>query len=105
MHSFSDTSAICTRRSNHKERLHFTSTSLSLLLRLLARTGFPSRVTSILRTMSPPPGMAQLWNFSVAGSKRTMVLGFAPDSLYQTLPLVKTTPYGSDLGPLGDGHS
>src|SRR5262245_15013702 len=55
--------------------------------------------------MSPPPGMAQLWNFSVLGSKRTMVLGLAPDSLYHTASLVKTIPYGSDLGPLGDGHS
>src|SRR5262245_11742949 len=55
--------------------------------------------------MSPPPGITQLWNFSLAGSKRTMVFGLAPDSLYQTAPLVKTIPYGSDLGPLGDGHS
>src|SRR5690242_3937068 len=87
------------------ERAHFTSTNPTSLLRLLASTGFPSRVTSILRTMSPPPGIAQLWNFSVAGSKRTIVFGLAPDSLYQTAPLVKTIPYGSDLGPLGDGHS
>src|SRR5262245_15776552 len=55
--------------------------------------------------MSPPPGITQLWNFSLAGSKRTMVFGLAPDSLYQTAALVKTIPYGSDLGPLGDGHS
>src|SRR5262245_47801592 len=87
------------------ERAHFTSTSPTSLVRLLASTGFPSRVTSILRTMSPPPGMAQLWNFSVLGSKRTMVLGLAPDSLYHTASFVKTIPYGSDLGPLGDGHS
>src|SRR6516225_2780194 len=68
-------------------------------------TGLPSGVTSMLRTMSPPPGIAQLWNFSVAGSKRTIVFGLAPDSLYHTAPLVKTMPYGSDFGPLGDGHS
>src|SRR6478672_1990284 len=59
----------------------------------------------MLRTMSPPPGIAQLWNFSVAGSNRTIVFGLAPDSLYQSAPLVKTMPYGSDFGPLGDGHS
>src|SRR5262245_32220144 len=27
----------------------------------------------MLRTMSPPPGIAQLWNFSVLRSKRTML--------------------------------
>src|SRR5450631_4133620 len=59
----------------------------------------------MLRTMSPPPGIAQLWNFSVLGSKRTIVFGLAKDSLYQSAPLVKTMPYGSDFGPLGDCHS
>src|SRR5437764_13787519 len=59
----------------------------------------------MLRTMSPPHGIAQVWNVSVFGSNRTMVFGFAPDSLYQSAPLVKTMPYGSDFGPLGDGHS
>src|SRR6202521_6065462 len=62
-------------------------------------------MTSILRTMSPPPGIAHVWNFSVLGSKRTIVFGFAKDSLYQSAPLVKTMPYGSDFGPLGDCHS
>src|SRR5262249_31009768 len=28
-----------------------------------------------------------------------------PDSLYQIAPFVKTMPYGSDLGPLGESHS
>src|SRR5262245_25786404 len=59
----------------------------------------------MLRTMSPPPGIAQLWNFSVFGSNRTIVFGLAPDSLYQSAPLVATMPYGSDFGPLGDCHS
>src|ERR1700674_2436001 len=59
----------------------------------------------MLRTMSPPPGIAQLWNFSAFGSKRTIVFGLAKDSLYQSAPLVKTMPYGSDFGPLGDCHS
>ena len=63
-------------------------------MRLLAVTGLPSGVTSILRTMSPPPGMAQLWNFSVFGSKRTMVFGLANDSLYQSAPLAKDDAVG-----------
>src|SRR5262249_43780431 len=71
---------------------HFTSTRPTLLTRLLAVTGLPSVVTLMLRTMSPPPGIAQVWNFSVFGSKRAMVLGLAPDSLYQSAPLVKTMP-------------
>src|SRR5438477_10859883 len=80
-------------------------TSPTWLTRLLARIGLPLGRTSMLRTMSPPPGMAQLWNFSDCGSKRTMVFGLAPDSLYQSAPFVKTMPYGSDFGPLGDIHS
>ena len=36
-------------------------------------------------TMPTPEGMAQLWNFSVFGSKRTSVSGLMPDSLYQTM--------------------
>jgi hypothetical protein len=54
---------------------HFTFASPTWLLRLLASTGFPSRFTSILRTMSPSPAMTQLRNISLAVSKRTMVLG------------------------------
>src|SRR5213075_2337835 len=53
----------------------------------------------------PPPGIAQLWNFWVLGSKRTTVFGFDPDSLYQMTSLMAEMPYGSDFGPLGDGHS
>src|SRR5690348_3580534 len=88
-----------------KERPHFTSTRPTWFTRLFAVTGLPSCVTDMLRTMSPPPGMAQDWNFSVFGSKRTMVFGLANDSLYQSAPLVKTMPYGSDFGPLGESHS
>src|SRR5215471_2287123 len=69
-------------------QLYFTSTRPTWLTRLFAVTGLPSGVTLMLRTMSPPPGIAQLWNFSVLGSKRTMVFGLAPDSLYQSAPLV-----------------
>src|SRR5207245_2883099 len=52
---------------------YLISTIPTLLTRLLAVTTLPSRVTSTLRTMSPPPGIAQVWNFSVLGSKRTIV--------------------------------
>src|SRR5215813_14125211 len=80
-------------------------TRVTALTRLLASTKSPSRVTDVFRTMLPPPGIAQLWNFSVFGSKRTIVFGVVPDSLYQTTSLIAEIPYGSDLGPLGDGHS
>src|SRR5580658_2895856 len=69
-----------------------TSTTPTAFTRLLARIGLPSRSTSMLRTISPPPGMAQVWNFSVLGSKRTMVLGRAADSQYQMPPLVAAMP-------------
>src|SRR2546427_4512199 len=42
----------------------------TLFRSLLASTKSPSCVTEVLRTMLPPPGIAQLWNFSVLGSKR-----------------------------------
>src|SRR5579871_3629404 len=69
--------------------LHFISTMPTSLARLLASSTLPSRVTSMLRTMSPPrrPGIAQVWNFSVLGSKRTMVFGLAYDSQYHSAPL------------------
>src|SRR5437763_16087040 len=65
----------------------------------------PSRVTEVLRTMLPPPGIAQLWNLPALGSKRTTVFGVVPDSLYQMTSLIAEMPYGSDFGPLGDCHS
>src|SRR6266508_3559549 len=46
----------------------------------------------VLRTMSPPPGIAQLWNFALLGSKRTSVFGFDPDSLYQMTSLIAEMP-------------
>src|SRR5947207_14254969 len=49
--------------------------------------------------------MDQVWNFSVLGSKRTIVFGLVFDSLYQRAPFVTTMPYGSDRGPLGHCHS
>lgn len=58
-------------------------TSVTVLARLLASTRLLSLVTEVLRTILPPPGRGQLWNFSVSGSKRTTVFGLASDSLYQ----------------------
>src|SRR5437879_12330233 len=87
-------------------RVHFAIvTSVTVLTRLLASTKLPSFVTSVLRTMLPPPGIAQLWNFSVLGSKRTTVFGLDSDSLYQMTPWIAEMPYGADLGPLGDGDA
>src|SRR5690242_4425028 len=46
----------------------------------------PSGVATMLRTVPPPEGIGALANCSVFGSKRTIVFGFTPDSLYQTAP-------------------
>src|SRR5918912_71707 len=81
------------------------STSATRLTPLHASARLPSRVTDTLRTTPPPDGIAQVWNFSVFGSKRTIVFGFTPDSLYQTTSLMDAMPYGRELGPPGDGHS
>ena len=67
-------------------------TSVMPLTRLLASRKLPSRVTDVLRTMLPPPGIAQLWNVSVFGSKRTTVFGVDPDSLYQITSLIADMP-------------
>jgi len=40
-------------------------------------------VATMLRTVPPPDGIDARANCSVFGSKRTMVLGFTPDSLYR----------------------
>src|SRR5882672_6351687 len=69
-----------------------TVTKVTVLTRLLASTKLPSFVTSVLRTMLPPPGIVQLWNFSILGSKRTTVFGFASDSLYQMTSLIAEIP-------------
>jgi len=49
-------------------------------------------VTEVLRTMLPPPGIGQVWNFAVFGSKRTIVFGVAFDSLYQMTSLIAEMP-------------
>src|SRR6266542_1576452 len=80
-------------------------TRVTALTKLLARTKLPSRVTEVLRTMSPPPGIAQLCNFEILGSKRTKVFSIDPDSQYQMTSLIAEMPKGSDFGPLVDCHS
>lgn len=60
-----------TRRPAH----FFMVTNVMPFTRLLASMKLPSRVTDVLRTMFPPPGIDQLWNFSILGSKRTTVFG------------------------------
>src|SRR6266700_2265516 len=77
-----------TRRPAH----FFIVTSVMPFTRLLASMKLPSRVTDVLRTMFPPPGIAQLWNFAVLGSKRTTVFGVDPDSLYQMMSLIAEMP-------------
>ena len=60
----------------------------------------------MLRTTPPPDGIGLVLKLSDLGSNLTNVLGFTPDSLYQTSPsLVIAIPYGSDSVPPGDGHS
>src|SRR5262249_399178 len=63
------------------------STRAILLTPLSAITMFlPSSVVLMLRTTPPPPGMIQLWNFSVLRSKRTSTFGLIADSTYQIAP-------------------
>src|SRR6266702_4762480 len=102
---FSEVTLRCSAQQPRRPAHFFIVTNVMPFTRLLASMKLPSRVTDVLRTMFPPPGIAQLWNFAVLGSKRTTVFGVDPDSLYQMISLIAEMPYGSDLGPLGDGHS
>ena len=80
------------RQQTHRLGYFFMVTIVMPFTRLLASTKLPSGVTDVLRTMLPPPGIAQLWNFVVLGSKRTMVFGVEPDSLYQMTSLIVEMP-------------
>src|SRR5262249_37664921 len=71
--------ACCRRRPAYFDN----STSPTLLTPLSAIAILPSFVGMMLRTTPPPPGMIHVWNFSVFGSKRTIVFGRTADSLYQ----------------------
>src|SRR5207247_617954 len=73
------------------------STTPTLLTPLHAIYTRPSEVAAIFRTVPPPEGMLARAKLSVFGSNRTMVLGFTPDSLYQTIPSgVIAMPYGCE---------
>jgi hypothetical protein len=84
--------AICAFVTRSLCLYHRISTKPTWLTRLLAVTTLPPVVTSMLRTMSPPPGNGQVWKLSVFGSNFTSVFGFANDSLYQTAPFAKAMP-------------
>src|SRR4029077_7126683 len=74
------------------ERYLGSVTKVTVFTRLFASTKLLSGVTEVLRTMLPPPGIVQLWNFSVLGSKRTTVFGLASDSLYQRTSWIAEMP-------------
>src|SRR5215471_6015837 len=59
---------------------------------LQASTRLPSRVGIMFRTTPPPDGISQVWNCSVLGSKRTIVFGFVPDSLYHKTSCMAAMP-------------
>src|SRR6266581_6614286 len=81
------------------------STTPTLLTPLHAIYTRPSEVAAIFRIVPPPEGMFARAKLSVFGSNRTIVFGFTPDSLYQTIPSgVIAMPYGADFAPPGDCH-
>jgi len=57
----------------------------------------------MLRTTPPPHGICFVLKLSGLGSNLTGVLGFTPDSLYQTKPsFVIALSYGSESVPPGE---
>src|SRR5438876_4540052 len=86
--------------------LLFRSTTATLFTPLHARYSRRSGVATILRTTPPPDGICFVLKLCDLGSNLTRVLGFTPDSLYQTSPsFVIAIPYGSESVPPGDAHS
>jgi hypothetical protein len=63
-------------------------TNARAFTKLFARTNLPSRVTEVLRTILPPPGIGQLWNFAVFGSKRTIMFGVACQIEFRLIHLI-----------------
>jgi hypothetical protein len=73
------------------------STTATLFTPLHARYRRRSGVATMLRTTPPPDGICFVLKLSNLGSNFTRVLGFTPDSLYQTSPSVVTAiPYICD---------
>jgi len=64
----------------------FSSTTATLFTPLHARYSRRSGVATMLRTTPPPDGIGFVLKVSDLGSNFTKVLGFTPDSLYQTSP-------------------
>jgi hypothetical protein len=62
------------------------STTPTLFTPLQAIYTRPSAIAAILRTVPLPDGITALANASVLRSKRTIVFGFTPDSLYDAIP-------------------
>src|SRR6266705_5115202 len=84
----------------------FRSTTATLFTPLHARYRRRSGVATMLRTTPPPDGIGFVLKLSDLGSNFTRVLGFTPDSLYQTSPsFVIAIPYGSESVPSGETHS
>ena len=50
------------------------------------------RARHTFRELSSDSVTGYFWNLSVVGSKRTIVFGFALDSLYQIAPFAKAIP-------------
>src|SRR5260370_36762816 len=84
------------------ERGDLTSTSATMFSADSASARLPSLVGIMLRTVPPPDGIFQVWNFSVLGAKRTRVLGLAPDSLYQRTSPTACRPSGAEPIPARD---
>src|SRR5215470_5544342 len=62
------------------------STLVIVSTSLPASHKLPSGPTTMWRTTPPPDGrIGHVWNFSVAGSNRTSMFGFAFPSTYQTI--------------------
>lgn len=80
-------------------------TSVTPFIKLLARTHLWSRVTDVLRTILPPPGIGQVWNFAIVGSKRTNVVGstlailLVPNSAMKIAPLELTASHSDGPQP------
>src|SRR6266436_1650306 len=79
-------------RCKLKEDRGSISTMPTMLMPLIAIAIWPSRVGIMWRTMPPPLGICQVWNFSVLGSNRTRLFGRVFDSTYQILSSITVIP-------------
>src|SRR5712691_3697713 len=87
------------------ERGYLTSTSATMFSPDSASARLPSLVGIMLRTVPPPDGIFQVWNFSVLGSKRTSVLGLAPDSPYHNTSSLVMAMRRGRVSLLGKAYS